>query len=173
MEHSEYLPRIETFIESLGIKIVRKQLEETFLPGVDIGSGCIFTDPEKLEFPGDLLHEAGHLAVTTPRQRKNAGTELSEDNWPTDGEEIAAVLWSYAAALHIGVPPDVVFHSAGYRGSSQWLIDSFEKGDYIGLPFLEWAGMAFSAQRAAEKGVKPFPAMVSWLREEQIVTENH
>jgi hypothetical protein len=43
--------------------------QTTFVPGLDLGSKSIYIDQGKLQFPGDLLHEAGHLAVTAARQR--------------------------------------------------------------------------------------------------------
>jgi hypothetical protein len=34
--------------------------QTTFVPGLDLGSKSIYIDQGKLQFPGDLLHEAGH-----------------------------------------------------------------------------------------------------------------
>ena len=34
------------------------------------------------------------------------------------GEEMGAIAWSYAAALHIGLDPRVVFHEDGYKGAA-------------------------------------------------------
>lgn len=108
------------------------------MPGLSLGQNCIYVDYSKLLYPGDLLHEAGHLAVTTAEQRDNIGKISSDENWPTDGEELGAILWSYAALKHIGIPEQVVFHENGYKNDSQWLIDNFKNGVYIGLPF--WNG---------------------------------
>lgn len=154
------------FIQSLGISIIQKKLEHsTFLPGLDLGPNCIYVDPEKLLYPGDLLHEAGHLAVTTGTQRAAIGTDALTLPWPTDGEEVAAVLWSYAAAQHLQIPLEVVFHDDGYKQDSQWLIDSFQQGQYIGLPFLQWAGLCFDESNAIFHQTQPFPVMQKWLRD--------
>jgi len=164
-EKPELLNIIGRFLKTNGIEVFEKTLpEDTFLPGLTLGPGCIYVDYEKLNYPGDLLHEAGHLAVTTPEQRALAGTASSELPWPTDGEEIAAVLWSYAACIHLELPPQVVFHPDGYKNESAWIIGNFEAGNYIGLPFLEWAGLALGPERAAAAGVKSFPHMLNWLR---------
>jgi hypothetical protein len=159
------LKRILGFLENIGIAVIEKELpDDTFLPGLTLGSECIYVDPEKLKYPGDLLHEAGHLAVTTAEQRKAIGTQTLQEPWPTDGEEIAAVLWSFAAAEHIGLPLETVFHPNGYKNQSDWIIESFRSGNYIGLPFLEWAGLTLSEQRATETGKQAFPYMINWIR---------
>jgi hypothetical protein len=165
MQRPDDLQRILSFLEEIGIPVIERTLtEETFLPGLTLGSNCIYIDPQQLTYPGDLLHEAGHLAVTTADQRKAISTEALELPWPTDGEEIGAVLWSYAAVLHIGLPPEVVFHPNGYKNEAAWIIENFQSGNYIGLPFLEWAGLTLSAQRAEESGQPAFPHMLNWIR---------
>lgn len=154
------------FIESLGIAIIPKRLDyPTFLPGLDLGPNCIYLDTEKMRYPGDLLHEAGHLAVTTKAQRAAIGSDVLELPWPTDGEEIAAVLWSYAAAVHLGIPLEVVFHDSGYKNDSAWLIDNFSRGQYIGLPLLQWMGLCVDEQQAALYKTRAFPNMQKWLRD--------
>lgn len=159
------LRSILAFLDEIGVPVVERDLgEETFLPGLALGPDCIYADYPRLKYPGDLLHEAGHLCVTTGDQRRKIGTEELEQPWPTDGEEIAAVLWSYAAALHIGIEPEVVFHPHGYKNESEWIVRNFREGNYIGLPFLEWAGLALGPQRAQAAGTKPFPHMINWKR---------
>jgi len=161
----ELISKIVAFLEETGIRVEEKELPaDTFLPGLDLGPGCLYLHSEKLKYPGDLLHEAGHLAVTTPEQRFAIGTEKLELPFPTDGEEIAAVLWSYAAAQYLELPPEIVFHENGYKNESSWLIENFGEGNYIGLPFLEWVGLTAGEKRAEELGVKPFPHMLKWLR---------
>lgn len=152
------------FLREIGIPVVEKTLTDTFLPGLSLGPNCIYVDFDQLLYPGDLLHEAGHLAVTTPAERLVAGTEAQSPEWPSGGEEIGAILWSYAAAVHLKLPLDFVFHSNGYKNGSEMLMDNFEKGNYIGLPFLEWAGLCLSEERAATTGQKAFPFMLHWLR---------
>ena len=162
---AEPFATIARFLETLGIELRMTELsDDTFLPGITLAAGCILYDPGKLKYPGDLLHEAGHLAVTTPEQRLAAGTEKIELPWPTDGEEIAAVLWSYAACCNLGLSPEIVFHPDGYKGQSDWLIENFTSGNYIGLPFLEWAGMAVGPKQAEVRNVQPFPHMLNWIR---------
>ena len=55
---------LANFLESIGLEIVPTTIaKETFLPGILIENGRMLVDEEKLTYPGDLLHEAGHLAA--------------------------------------------------------------------------------------------------------------
>jgi hypothetical protein len=160
------LEKVLTFLKEIGIDIVEKELEKTtFLPGLTLGSNCIYVDFEKLLYPGDILHEAGHLAVTTASERKLVGTEAMSKDWPTQGDEIGAILWSYAAINHLELSLEFVFHPNGYKNNSDWFISNFNSGNYIGLPFLEWAGLTLSENRAIAEGKKAFPVMQKWLRD--------
>ena len=81
------------------------------------------------------------------------------------GDEICAMLWSYAAIKVLNLPEEIVFHAGGYRGHSSWLVDHFrEKQNYIGLPLLEWMGMTAGPEKAKMLGVPPYPHMIHWLR---------
>lgn len=159
------LDKMLLFLDEIGITVIEKELDDTtFLPGLSLGPNCIYIDFEKLKYPGDVLHEAGHLAVTTPIERAQIGTDNMAQDWPTQGEEIAAMLWSFAACSHLELPLNFVFHAGGYKNSSNWLMDNFSNGNYIGLPFLEWAGMALSNQKAIETNQPAFPKMLKWMR---------
>ena len=50
-----------------------------------------------------------------PSRRAHANENMGDDG----GLEMAAIAWSYAAAIHLEIPPAVVFHEAGYRGGSK------------------------------------------------------
>ena len=151
--------RIAAFLQEIGIEVVPAVLEgQTFLPGIAIDGGRLRVDEARLSFPGDLLHEAGHLAIRPAAER--AG-ELEADL----GEEMAAIAWSYAALRHLELEPEVVFHAEGYRGAALGFIDNFAAGRYVAVPLLQWMGMCVEAKHAAEAGVEPYPRMVRWLRE--------
>jgi len=165
LKENDEVKKVIFFLKKIGIDIVEKELGETFLPGLELGPNCIYIDYSKLLYPGDILHEAGHLAVTLPAERKLVGTvEISKD-WPTQGEEIAALLWSYAALNHLKLSPEFVFHPNGYKGSSEWFISNFTSGNYMGLPLLEWMGLCLGKEKAEKEQKKPFPAMQKWIRE--------
>jgi hypothetical protein len=147
------------FIRSIGIELQAAELpHSTFLPGIDIRNGVILVDEVRLAHPGDLLHEAGHLAVADPAERNAA--RLS----PSDGDEIAAIAWSWAALKHLGLDPAIVFHPQGYRGGSQAFIENFSLGRTFGQPLLQYYGMTFESKTAAANGAAPFPHMLRWVR---------
>ncbi|WP_163401032.1 hypothetical protein [Flavobacterium fluviatile] len=167
MNEKQYaeLEKILSFLSEIGIDVVEKELETSFLPGLSLGPNCLYIDYERLMYPGDILHEAGHLAVTTSAERKIAGTDEMAPDWPSEGEEMGAILWSFAAAKHLELPVEFVFHPNGYKNESEWLISNFISENYIGLPFLEWIGLALGKVNAAKEGRQPFPKMLKWIRD--------
>lgn len=154
---------IEDFLREIGLNVWDDEIhDQTFLPGILIDHGTLRVDRTELQYPGDLLHEAGHLAVMTPERRRCAHVNVGKDG----GEEMAAIAWSYAAALHLQLDPAIVFHSGGYRGGSRALIENFARGQYIGVPLLQWMGLTTEPRPAKARGVEPYPKMEKWLRDE-------
>lgn len=154
--NNNILELIVGFLNSINIKVVTQKLPaNTFLPGLKIKGSTILIDLDRLKYPGDLLHEAGHIAVTEESIRQSLGTEEIGDNWPTDGHEIAAILWSYAACCYLKLDLKIVFHPNGYKNDSKWLIEQFNSKNYIGLHLLEWMSLCNKEE---------FPIMKKWLR---------
>lgn len=159
-ERDLVLKRILKFFNEIPIEYHLAKIEaETFLPGIQIKNGALQIDLEKLKYPGDLLHEAGHIAVTESAERAVLNDNVIENKPEKAGEEMAVLLWSFAAAKHIGLPAEIVFHDDGYKGEAAWLREQFETGNYIGLPLLQWMGLTET------NGAYAFPKMKSWLRE--------
>jgi len=153
--------RIAAFLEEIGIEVIPCELPEPgFLPGVLIERGRMLVD-ESLLNPGDLLHEAGHLAVMTTEERAERRHNVGKDM----GEEIGAICWSYAALVHLGLDPEVVFHPNGYKGQSQGFIQTFREGHQVGVPLLQWMGLTLDEKNARNRGLPAYPAMLRWLRE--------
>ncbi len=68
------------FIARIWLPIAEASLPTTtFLPGIMIRDGGLVVDPSQLKWPGDLLHEAGHLAVLPPALRALANDDLAEE----------------------------------------------------------------------------------------------
>lgn len=157
---SPLVATITAFLDRIGIPVIVEPVAPgSLLPGVTVRRGALVFDPETIPYPGDLLHEAGHIAVTDPAIR----TTL--DDIPSNpAEEMSAIAWSYAAALEIGIDPAVVFHADGYRGGGAYLIPALQGGNGPGVPLLAWFGMTAEPLRAEERGIAPFPAMTRWLR---------
>ncbi|MFN0175585.1 MAG: hypothetical protein ACKVU0_13120 [Saprospiraceae bacterium] len=165
MTKTAEIDRIFQFLESIGIEAELRPIHQsTFLPGILIEAGRLIVDIEQLKYPGDLLHEAGHIAMAPGDQRALMNGNIETDS-PVNSMELGAILWSYAALTHLNLPPPFVFHQDGYKGSADWLMEQFESGTYIGLPLLQWLGLAYDANHAAKLNVKPFPFMLKWLRD--------
>lgn len=161
--NTEVVNKIAGFLQTIGLDLIMRPLEEpTFLPGLLLEGGKIIADPEKLLYAGDILHEAGHLAAYGPDLRKTIGDPLPEQM--AGGFEMMALAWSYAACLHIGLDPSVVFHDGGYKGEGDTLLQAFANGSYIGLPMLQYLGLAYDKKKSEELGILPFPNMVHWLK---------
>ncbi|HEX8578119.1 MAG TPA: hypothetical protein VF655_00825 [Allosphingosinicella sp.] len=154
------LERIVAFLRGIGLSVRAEPLPgENFLPGLAISGGGLVYDPDGLQWPGDLLHEAGHIAVTDPALRP--GMDAAGDD---PGEEMAAIAWSWAAAREIGLAPEVLFHEGGYRGGSKALIENFSNGRDVGVPWLACWDMTTEIHRARTHGGTPYPHMERWLR---------
>lgn len=150
---------IVDFLRKIGFTLNETGLpSDCFLPGVSIEHGVISFDPRQLLSPGDLLHEAGHLALLTPAERSLASGKFVTDG----GYEMGAIAWSYAACLHLGLPLEVLFHDQGYRGGAEALRENFSAGRYIGVPMLAWLGLAVEAKRG-DPAAETYPHMLRWL----------
>lgn len=147
------------FVRGIGLTVRETPVPaDSFLPGLRIEAGQLLVDRQQLLYPGDILHEAGHLAVVPATVRATFGPNVFDYRSPDEaqGDEIVAQLWSYAATVALGLPASVVFHADGYHGSSSWFVDNFQRGQYTGLPLLVWMGMTTNEE---------FPRMTRWLRE--------
>ena len=144
--------QIAEFLEGVGFQVRLGAIpDSTFLPGIHIEQGALVVDEAQLSYPGDLLHEAGHLAVMSA-ERRASPNGFADDG---GGEEMAAIAWSWAALLKMGLPPEVVFHEAGYKGGSRSIIENFASGHYFGVPLLQWMGLTDGG----------YPEMLRWLRD--------
>lgn len=139
------------FLERIGIPWKEAELsDEEFLPGVRVEGGVVLVDSTRLRWPGDILHEAGHIAVFPPSLRSSVGGKLEV----TPADEMAAMAWSYAAAIECGFDPTMVFHEGGYRSGGAQLAAQYAAGQGVGVPMLRWYRMT-----------QDFPRMSAWLRE--------
>jgi hypothetical protein len=154
---------ITDFIKNIGIAVHFEPIHQTtFLPGILIRNGELVIDNQKLLYPGDILHEAGHLAVMPPRIRQAMSDDLNFDPIH-EGGELAAMAWSYAASVHLHLDASVVFHDEGYKGGGAHLAQSYINGDGIGVPLLVWQQMTLSKDSTVD-GLR-YPEMKSWLCE--------
>jgi hypothetical protein len=163
----DFLERVVDFIRSIGIPVeYRALVDDTFLPGILIDNGSIFVDLEKLKYPGDLLHEAGHIACVPTGDRNGLTANAIGLREHHAAEEMMAIAWSFAACKYLAIDPYFVFHEEGYKGGGKEIADQFEMGNYFGVPMLQWAGMTAEPRMSAKLDRPAYPAMVKWLRTE-------
>jgi hypothetical protein len=163
------MTRLESIIEFLtqiGISVVEGVVPpDSFLPGIRLAHGTLIFDRRSLRWPGDLLHEAGHIAVTPAGLRNELDDALEGAAPVPHAGEVEATAWAYAALVYLQLPPAVLFHEGGYHGHSAGLITTFSCGVYPGAFGLSQAGMTLVGTAAKTAGVPPYPHMIRWLRE--------
>ena len=161
---NEYLQKCISFLHEIGIETRFEKLEEPcFLPGLSICNGTIIIDKEVLMYPGDILHEAGHIAVVPAAERASLTASAIEKREQREAEEMMAIAWSYAACMHLCLDPYVVFHDNGYKGGGSYIADNFGSKNYFGLPMLQWKGMAADEKNALQLNIAPYPCMIKWM----------
>lgn len=153
------------FLNSISVKIVFGAVDESFLPGITIDNGIIIIDKEKLKYPGDVLHEAGHIAVVPEAERNSLNQSSIEKREMREAEEMMAIAWSYAACIHLNISPEFVFHEGGYQRGGKGIAESFKNKQYFGVSMLQWVGLTVEEKNAKEKNIQPYPAMTRWLRD--------
>jgi hypothetical protein len=165
MTNDELISLLMEFVRSIGIPVYSSKIDaQTFLPGLLINQGAVIVDTDKLKYPGDILHEAGHLAVVLPEDRLQLHANAAENRNDKEAEEMMVIAWSYAACIHLGIDPHIVFHEDGYKGGGESLVENFSQGRYVGVSMLQWAGMTVESKPAREKGLLAYPYMLNWVR---------
>jgi hypothetical protein len=203
MRDEEHLPAILGFLDAIGIRVRVDCFEgEGFLPGILLADGGMLFDPSRVLGAGDLLHEAGHLAVVPARWRGRVGRDADaslraiqvrddEPPPPVAAWEAMAIGWSFAAAVHLGIPPEVVFLEGGYltdRAGDYTFLPGFKadtrdpavarlrragticslrtgRARYAIAPLMAggMTGRTAALSDLPDNGLPPYPAMARWL----------
>ncbi|MGY3581777.1 hypothetical protein ACVIGB_000152 [Bradyrhizobium sp. USDA 4341] len=170
-----------SFLEAIGISVRIEQGARGFLNQLRIeGSGLVVENNDS-EIVGDMLHEAGHIAVIPSLFRGQLTADVDDvapimaqyvkDNpncmaWPEDpiaraimqsGEQ-EAIAWSYAAAHHIGIDTRLPF-AQGFDGNGQEIHDMLAIGCHLGIHGLFHAGMT-----QLPRQVHGYPKMKRWMQ---------
>ena len=166
MQDQDVFDKVIYFLDEIGIAVNYQELLEAdcFLPGFLIKDGTIVIDKNKVLFPGDILHEAAHIAVVPGIERSNLQGKTIGSRSEAAAEEMMAIAWSYAACIHLKIDPHIVFHPSGYKGGGAGIVASFDKGEYFGVPVLAWLGMTNTPSVCAA-GNTSYPIMTKWLRD--------
>ncbi len=160
------LVRIASFLDGIGIEMRPGSLpDKTFFPGIRLTQGSIVVDEAYSPQPGDVLHEAGHLAVLPPARRAVLDDVFVPEAGEEGGLDMAATAWSHAAGAAIGFEPAVVFYPGSFKGEGEHLHTLFSAPQPpFGLPLLQLWGMTCDSKSAGAAGVAPYPHMTRWLR---------
>jgi hypothetical protein len=153
------------FLNDIGIQTLFREIEPgSFLPGLSIEEGTIIVDVEQLKYPGDILHEAGHIAVVPASQRHGLSATSIINRTNREAEEMMAIAWSYAVCIHLRIDPYFVFHTEGYKDGGDFIIGSCENNSYFGLSMLQEIGMTADEKKARKLHISSYPNMIKWLR---------
>lgn len=159
------LHKILLFLQGLNIGIETTTINEnTFLPGIAIIDGKIYIDLKSIENIGDILHEAGHIAISDPAIRHELCESMICNSGMREAEEMMAIAWSYAACVHLKIDPNIVFHENGYKGGGGYIVENFSQGNYFGVPMLAYYGMTIEPKPKEKISDFHFPKMIRWLR---------
>jgi hypothetical protein len=150
------------FLQAIGIPVEFTTIEEEcFLPGFQLSGGKVLVDKDNMKYPGDLLHEAAHIAIVPAAERSTLTAASIMQRPMREAEEMMAIAWTYAACVHLGIHPYFVLHQEGYQNGGNEIADNFMAGRYFGVPMLQWTGMCAASDAEGPK----YPAMLHWLRQ--------
>ena len=92
---TETIDPIVDFLRGIGLAVNEGDVpDDAFLPGLRIAAGGIVFDRSKLRWPGDLLHEAGHLAMTPQAHRAALCDDLADQESHAHAGEAEATAWA-------------------------------------------------------------------------------
>ena len=177
-------------LRGLGVPIELSEAprEGTFISGVWIDRGVLYVHLDSLVAPGDLFHEAGHLAIVPPafRQYITPGNLEESEFWTKMSEfmqlgglgrypecpvaralmqcsETEAMAWSYAAAVEIGYPPLKVFFFDDVELEEQ----PYEgDGEAITMAFSMKSHFGVNGMHHAKMcNMREYPKMLKWMQD--------
>jgi len=160
--NNSLLIKIVTFLRGIGIEVVPADPDHA--TGIEVNSGRLLVDENKLIYPGDLLHEAGHLAVAPRDLRAGLSGKVELPEVEMEPVEAQAMAWSYAVCCHLEIDPAIFFHAGGYKGPAASLLLNYKSGVCPGLSGLQQADMAAS-NAMVQTGARPFPQLLKWTRD--------
>lgn len=176
---TDLITKIANFLNALTPRIrVRREIrpQVTFLPGIRLSGRTLFITPDNPRFkPGDLLHEAGHIAVMPSMFRHRMQIDIEKSTGPAierymehhagyddpvvraiiQAGEQEAIAWSYAAAAAARINPTHVFHEGAYGGDEIGLLHALDARAHPGIHGLQAGGMTTT---------KLFPKMLRWMQ---------
>jgi GNAT superfamily N-acetyltransferase len=152
----QLIDHMTAFLRAIGLMVEFAPVASSSVPGIERIANGLRVDRDALDYPGDMLHEAGMLAVRLPEEREQDPSSQIEPAF-----QIAAIAWAWAAAFGLGIPDFMVIHDQGYKGLAPHIRADFAAGKCPGLPILAWIGMT-TAPTPETPSI--YPQMLHWLR---------
>lgn len=191
LDRQRWTGAVIDFLRRIGLRVDEAtstaQLAGSFLPDVLVQEGGLVIDAAKA-FPGDVLHEAAHLAVIPAQFRPFANGDLNEveermarylnenpmglATYPEDplsrailqAAEAEATAWQYAAAVEIGLPERWIFPMKSYDGTRVSLLRSLRHNQYMGINGLRAAGWTTLRPNPHQPHIPTYPKLKFWLQ---------
>lgn len=181
--------KVCSFLRSIGLTVNRfpHEVDNGFIARIKVVDGRL--NVYKDVFPGDILHEAGHLCTMPSRFRPLAKGSLMEAfkamsaymdenfggllTYPEDPvyrgalqcSDPEATAWQYAAAQHIGLPDDWLFPRGSYDGTGETILQALKNNAYIGINGLQAAGWTSVRANSFRAEIPVFPELAYWVRD--------
>lgn len=197
-KHRTDIDLILNFISSIGIEYqMESDVIGPFSENIDIKNGVIHFDYERV-LVGDLLHEAGHLALVLKEYRKifNGNlykslkqyvalvTQLEVSDQCIETllacEDVHVTAWVWSVGIKLGLNPDDVIQTDKYGGEGDSIRELLQISDrtcmpYIGVAQLQAAGYTKKYNRMIEMQephTKFYPHLNFWTVDEALITNN-
>jgi hypothetical protein len=181
--NTDYLLKAVAFLREIGLTVTEDPTAKSFMRKVAIDKGTLRYRPDAPV--GDLLHEAGHLAIIPTRFRsymdgnitigiKRMFDELGQENTPPDSpiyhaclqsSDTEATAWAWAVGVHLGIPEELVIEDNQYGRTGATIRACLAARAYLGINGLTWAGYCASNAPYAKVSGKPlYPQLAFWLQ---------
>lgn len=178
------LARTLAFLRDIGLPVVVKSTLSSpgFLDCVRIEQGGLCVQPDARV--SDVLHEAGHLAVTPARFRALVQDDVDEGHrrmfeameaekievdsplWRAalQSGEAEATAWTWAAGLHLGLAPERIIENDDYDGEGAFIRQALAMESYLGINGLCHAGFCGRGELGRRRRLPLYPQLCFWLQ---------
>lgn len=182
MTASAHLQAALRLLDQAGLSWRHEATASGFLgAGVDIQEGVLLISPEASV--GNVLHEAGHLAILPQPVRQFVNTDLDKAvgllmatiDWSNPDSPLCraaiqcgdteATAWAWAAGLAAGIPGPAVIRNEDYDGTGFEIREMLRTGAYMGIHGLQHAGLCAASDRWASHTRLPvYPRLARWTQ---------
>lgn len=171
LSYSQDVLKAIAFVNDIGIATQFVEKTSGFVDGISIESGSLKVD--KSANVGDLLHEAGHLAIIPANLRHYAGGDLDESfevifnvisgvdpehaimRAVLQASDVEATAWAWAAGKHLDIDEEDIIKNSSYDGDGESIRLMLRTKNYFGINGLNASGMT---------DAKQYPAMKKWAQ---------